>query len=362
MPKKVKRKSNLSITKKRVMVAMSGGVDSSVAAALLKEAGDFEVIGVFMKLWSRSNINRRFWEPAEKRAQRIAQFLEIPLYTFNFEKEFKEKVIDCFLNRFREGATPNPCIVCNKEIKFGLLFEKGLHLRADFMATGHYVRIKEKKGVVSLLRGKDENKDQSYFLWNLSLAQLRNVMFPVGGYTKQEVRKLAKDFKLPIAEFPESQEICFVPQKITNFLEKHLKTKRGEVVDYQTKKIIGEHKGLWFYTIGQRKGIRLNRGPFYVVGKNLKKNQLIVSQNEKDLYKKEIILKNVNWLLKPRPKLPQKVRTKIRYRHKMALGVISQMPNRKYKLKFNKAQRAVTCGQSAVFYRRDRLLGGGIIC
>jgi len=344
---------------------MSGGIDSSVAAALLKEAGDFEVVGVFMRLWSggrsRGNIKKHFRRAAEKRARKIAQFLEIPFYAFNFEKEFKKKVVDCFLDRFREGVTPNPCIVCNKEIKFGLLFKKGLRFGADFMATGHYARIKEKKEGITLLRGKDRHKDQSYFLWNLSPAQLRNVMFPIGGYTKQEVKKLAKSFKLSVAEFPQSQEICFVPQKITNFLEKHLKIKRGKIVDYQTKKTIGEHKGLWFYTIGQRKGIRLAGGPFYVVGKDLKKNNLIVSRDEKDLYKKEIMLKSVNWLLGTKPRLPLKMKAKIRYRHKMALGVISQISDRKYKLKFNKAQRAVTPGQSAVFYRRDQLLGGGII-
>lgn len=370
MPQKIKRKSNLLTPKshslKRVVVAMSGGVDSSVAAALLKESGDFQVIGVFMKLWSeektRGNIKSSSSTAAEKRAKKIAKFLKIPFYTFNFEKEFKKKVVDCFLNEFEEGVTPNPCIICNKEIKFKLLFEKGFQLEADFMATGHYVRIREKEGKISLVRGKDKNKDQSYFLWKLSQEQLKNVMFPVGGYTKPEVRKLAKDLKLPIASFPQSQEICFVPEKINHFLEKYLKTKPGKIVEHQAGRKIGQHKGLWFYTIGQRKGIRLPKGPFYVVGKDLKRNNLVVSKDENDLYKKEIMLKSINWLSSTKPRFPLKVKTKVRYRHKMALSVISQRKKGRYKLQFKKAQRAITPGQSAVFYKRDQLLGGGIIC
>lgn len=342
-------------TNKKVAVAMSGGIDSSVAAALLKRDG-FLPVGVFLKLWPSFN---------EKRARQVAEKIGIPFYIFNFEKEFKKKVVDYFLKESKAGLTPNPCVVCNKEIKFGLLFKKALSLKTDCLATGHYVRKKGNK----LLKAKDKGKDQSYFLWKLNQKTLGKTLFPVGDYTKEEVRRLAKKFKLPLLNIPESQEICFVQTSIRDFLNRHLKPKPGKIIDSEGK-VVGEHKGLWFYTIGQRRGLKLpSAKPFYVLDKEVKKNILIVTQNEKELYKKELIVKEVNWISTKPQKFPLKVKAKIRYRHKSAPAVLSyQLKNKSYKLIFNKAQRAITPGQSVVFYlpcrqagQGEELLGGGIM-
>ena len=355
------------LKRQKIVVAMSGGVDSSVAAALLKEAGDFEVIGVFMKFWLAPDKNglearwNRCCSPeAEKRARSVASKLGIPFYVLNFENEFKKKIVDYFLKGYKKGITPNPCVVCNKEIKFGLLLEKAHQLGAKFIATGHYARLEGGETGVKLIKSKDKNKDQSYFLWKLNQQQLKHVLFPVGGYTKTEVKKMAKKFKLPLSGVLESQEICFVRTRTNDFLRQYLKRKPGKIVNTKGK-IIGEHQGLWFYTIGQRRGIKLAQGPFYVVDKNSKKNLLIVSKDEKDLYKKEVILKKVNWLSGRAPKLPIKIRAKIRHRHKPAEALIYKIQDAKYKLQFKKGQRAVTPGQSVVFYKRNQVLGGGLI-
>ena len=356
---------------KKVVVAMSGGVDSSVAAALLKRAG-VDVIGVFMKFWSESKkgelagFNRCCSLEAEKRARKVAKILKIPFYVFNFEKEFKKKIVDCFLKEYRAGRTPNPCVVCNKEIKFGLLLEKALRLNADFVATGHYAKIKKienrkQKIEYRLLKGRDKNKDQSYFLWQLNQKQLKHVLFPVGDFNKVQVRKLAKKFKLPAFEVPESMEICFVQITINDFLKKYLKEKVGNIVDKKGR-ILSRHQGLWFYTIGQRKGIGLAGGPYYVLDKDFKKNLLIVTKTRKDLYKKELMVKNVNWVLGKSPKLPLKIKAKIRYRHKPVSATIYKIQDTKYKILFDNPQPAITPGQSVVFYRGQELLGGGIIC
>jgi len=355
----------------RVICAMSGGVDSSVAAALLKKAG-YYIIGVFLKL-------NNFSSEAEKRARKSAKILKIPFFVFNFEKEFKKRIVDYFLDGYKKGITPNPCTVCNKEIKFGLLLERALKLDADFVATGHYARKKKlenrkQKTEYRLLKAKDKNKDQSYFLWMLSQKQLKRILFPVGDYARQEVEKLARKFKLPFANVKKSMEICFVPTTIDYFLKKYLKPKPGIIMTKDGKKI-GEHEGLPFYTIGQRKGIKLPGGPFYVLNKNLKKNQLFVSKDKNDLYKKELFVKNVNWIhpVKSPPRSRGgvahgefnrvKVKAKIRYRSAMAPATITKYPNSKlYILKFNKPQRAITPGQSVVLYRGEVLLGGGIIC
>jgi len=373
---------------------MSGGVDSSVATALLKEAG-FDVIGVFMKFWMAPEKdglvgvwNRCCSPEAEARARKVAEILKIPFYVFNFEKEFKEKIVNYFLDGYKKGITPNPCVVCNKEIKFGLLLEKVLALDCDSVATGHYARVKNSLNFtivknsekVRLFRGKDKLKDQSYFLWMLNQEQLRRILFPIGDYTKVEVRAMAKKFKLPLLSIPESMEICFIQTTINDFLKRYLKEKPGKIVCLtgnvkRKKKVVGKHQGLAFYTIGQRKGIGLPEGPYYVLDKDLKKNLLIVTKNEKDLFKKELVAKNVNWISGKEPKLPLKVKAKIRYRHQPALAKIAKNPEGKpsasygaglkpktYHLKFEKPQRAITPGQSVVFYQNDELLGGGIIC
>lgn len=336
---------------KKAIVAMSGGIDSSVSAALLQRAG-FDVIGVFMKFWAdgpKSVVNRCCTLESEKKARLVAEKLDIPFYVFNFEKEFKKKVVDYFLAEYRAGRTPNPCVVCNKEIKFGLLFKKILSLNADYIATGHYARLRQEK----LYKGKDKNKDQSYFLWKLNQKILKKTLFPVGDYTKTEVRKLAKKFKLPVLNIPESQEVCFIQTTTADFLKKHLKSKPGNIINTKGM-VIGKHNGLWFYTVGQRKGIRLPGGPYYVLDKDTKKNALIVSKNEKSLYKKELRFKEANWI--KGAKLPLRVNVQIRYRHKASLATV-----KKNKVIFDKPQRAITLGQSVVFYKGRELLGGGII-
>jgi len=345
----------MATEKIKIKCAVSGGVDSAVAAALLKEVGDFEVEGVFMELWHGSD-----FELAKKRAKNVCQELGIPFSVLNFQTEFKKKIVDCFLEELKKGFTPNPCVLCNKKIKFGLLWEKAGKLSADMVATGHYARIREKGGLLKLIRGKDEEKDQSYFLWKLNQKQLRRVLFPVGGYTKREVKKMAKYFGLPAIDSPESQEICFVRDTTRDFLKKHLKTKPGKIVNTEGK-IIGEHEGLWFYTIGQRKGIELSGGPHFVVDKKTKENFLVVTKDRKDLYGKELMLKDVNWISGIEPELPMGVKAKIRYRHSAAEAILSKQKGEKYLLEFKKPQFAVTSGQSAVFYKRDEVLGGGII-
>ncbi|MFH1657263.1 MAG: tRNA 2-thiouridine(34) synthase MnmA [bacterium] len=350
---------------KRVVIAMSGGVDSSVSAALLQKAG-FEVVGVFMKFWSENSKddsgNRCCSSESESRARQVAATLGIPFYVFNFAEEFKEKIVDYFLKEYEGGRTPNPCVVCNKEIKFGLLLEKSLAMDADFIATGHYVKTKiTKTGRVKILKAADSQKDQSYFLWQLSQEQLKHVLFPVGDYTKTKVRNLAKKFKLPFYGVSESQEVCFIQTTLVDFLSRHLKTEPGQIL--QNGKEIGRHKGLPFYTIGQRKGIGLSGGPFYVVEKDFKKNALIVSSStdDKKLYSQGLIAENLNWIAGEMPKLPLRMMAQVRYRHRATSAAITKK-GKKVKVVFAKPQRAITSGQSVVFYKGKELLGGGIIC
>jgi len=392
---------------------MSGGVDSSVAAALLKRAG-FDVIGIMMKFWkdtkgtAQSSSNRCCSFESEQLARAVAKKINIPFYVLNVEKEFKKKVVDYFLKEYKKGNTPNPCVACNKEIKFGFLIKKALSLGADFVATGHYARASLLRSATNrrsptdcrsainffpsagkpplscgtsgpgttksllprsfqiLLKGRDKEKDQSYFLWQLSQAQLSHVLFPVGKYTKPEVRKLAKKFKLPTAETPESQEVCFVADTTNNFLKKYLKTKPGLVIEQAqngANKVIGQHNGLWFYTIGQRRGLELQQGPWFVVNKDFKKNVLVVSKNKKDLLKKELIVKNVNWTCPPKfcGAKPGRVKVKIRYRSKEASADVFMLGNKRARVVFDHSQKAITPGQSAVFYVGEELIGGGVI-
>ncbi len=320
---------------KKVIIAMSGGIDSSVAAALLKKQ-EFEVIGVFMKLLEAG---RCCTLESEMRARLVAQKLDIPFYVLNFEKEFKRSVVNYALDQEKLGLTPNPCVVCNKEIKFGLLFDKALSLDADYIATGHYVKVEDSL----LLKGKDKNKDQSYFLWGLDKKVLDRVIFPVGNYTKPEIVKMAKKFNLPVLDIAESQDVCFNLE--------HSK-KEGEIIDDQGR-VVGRHQGIWFYTIGQRKGIGLSGGPYYVIDKDSQKNRLIVSKDEKKLNQKELSFKSSNFFVDPEDKV---YNIKIRYRTKEEKGRIKGS-----KVIFNNPQRAITPGQSVVFYDDNKLIGGGII-
>ena len=333
---------------------MSGGVDSSVMAYLLKKEGKFEVSGAFMRLSS----GKKSVE-AEMKARNIAKKLDVSFYAFDFRKEFKEEVIKYFVESFKKGITPNPCVVCNKKIKFGLFLKKAKKLGLDYIATGHYASVKNKNNILEVLRGKDENKDQSYFLWKLNQEQLKSILLPLGDFKKEEVKKTAKQINLSAIISKESQDLCFIEKTIGDFLKEKLENKPGKIIDLDGN-VIGEHNGLWFYTIGQRKGISLSGGPFYVLERNLRKNYLVVTKNEKDLQKKEIELKDINWISGKEPVLPIKIKVQIRYGSQAFFAILSK--NDKYLLTFKVKQKAVSSGQSAVFYEGRKLLGGGIIC
>jgi len=327
---------------KKVLVAMSGGVDSSTAALMLKKQG-YEVAGVFFRM------HKNYQEP-EKKAKMLAKQTGIPLHIIDVSKDFRKKIIKYFLDGCKKGLTPNPCVVCNREIKFNFLFAKLKEFKYDYIATGHYAINKKSR----IFEAKDKTKDQSYFLWKLNQKMLNKILFPNGDFTKKEIQLIAKKQGLSSWDAAESQDICFRVK---------FNKKPGQIRDTKGN-IIGKHEGLWFYTIGQRKGIGLAGGPYHVIGKNIKNNILIVSKEEKDLLKKEVRFEDFNWLSNKKPKFPLKVRAKIRYRHESASGMIK---NKRYFV-FDKPQRAVTPGQSIVFYlpagrqvRAKEMLGGGII-
>lgn len=343
---------------------MSGGIDSGVACFLLKENG-YEVIGVFLDLIDTKELARE-----RIRAEKICKKLNVPFMVLDVKKGFQEKIIDNFIKEIKHGRTPNPCVICNKEIKIDLLLKKlkGLKIDFDFVATGHYAYSQQKpqNREYELSKAKDKEKDQSYFLWMLKQKELKKILFPLGGYTKQEIKKIAE--KIGISRFTkqESQDICFVGEDVNKFLKKYIKLKPGKIIN-QKGENIGEHQGLYFYTIGQRKSIGLSGGPYYVLDKDIRKNVLIVSKNEKDLDKKELLIKSVNWISGKAPKMPLRIKAKIRYHHEPAFGVLTRQralaraKNKNYKLVFDRSQRAITPGQSIVFYDSANLLGGGII-
>ena len=348
---------------KKVIIAMSGGVDSSVSAALLKKAG-FTVIGMFIKCWDASDpLGHACTSTDDERMARLAAAkIGIPFYSLNLVKEYKERVVEYLLDGYKKGITPNPDAMCNKEIKFGLLYEKAISLGFDFVATGHYTQIRNGGSSVKIFCGKDPQKDQSYFLHKVVPERFKKIIFPVGKYRKVKVRKIAKAFDLPNAERKDSQGICFIGKvKLADFLKNYIQEKPGKIVT-RDGEVIGKHQGVHFYTIGQRKGIKLPGGPFYVVDKNIKENLLIVSRDEKDLCKKELVAENVNWLSGTEPKFPLKIEARIRYRQKLApVAITKHLGAKTYNLTFDSFQRAIAPGQSVVFYQGKELLGGGII-
>jgi len=355
--------------KKRIIVAMSGGVDSSVAAALLKKQG-YDVIGIFMKLWTedRSGLSTTLEvkeniccsAEAATTARAVADKLKIPFYVVNFQDEFKKSVVDYYINEYEQGRTPNPCVICNRDIKGELLMKKVLDLEADFLATGHYARIDSKNRKYHLLESKDKNKDQTYFLWQLTQKHLSKLLFPVGEYSKSEIRRLAAKWHLPTAERKESQGICFIPDRnISRFLRRYAKKmlKPGPIIDTEDKKI-GIHSGLIDYTIGQRERLGLG-GPKanFVVKLESSINTLVVG-DEKDLYSKTLFADSLNWIVTPPRK--KTIGGKIRYGHRIEKCKIKNLSN-KIKIEFVKPQRAITPGQSIVFYQREEIVGGGVI-
>ena len=360
---------------KRVYVALSGGVDSSVAAALLKRAG-FAVTGVFFKPWSpRPNFSKKnlggqatgllacTWKEDRLSAVRAAAALGIPFKTWDLSKEYKKAVADYMINSYRHGLTPNPDVMCNKEIKFGVFLKRALKEGANFIATGHYARIRNNELGVKLLKGRDGNKDQSYFLWTLTQEQLKHCLFPVGNLTKPEVRKLARKFNLPNHARKDSQGVCFIGQlDMEQFLQNYIAPRAGKIVD-QSGEVVGEHNGAAYYTIGQRHGldIKNGQGPYFVHNKNLKTNKIFVTNSPKavELFKGSALVKNISWVKKTAP-VGNGLSAVIRYRSQpIPAKLIKQGSG--LLIKFKKPARAVTPGQSLVIYRGQELLGGGVI-
>jgi tRNA-specific 2-thiouridylase len=342
---------------KRVFVGLSGGVDSSVAALLLKQQG-YEVVGVYMKNWSQDLPGMKCpWAEDYQDAKRIAVQLGIEFKVYDFEKEYRHKVVGYMIREYKNGRTPNPDIMCNQEVKFKLFLEAALEDGADYIATGHYAKVEDGK----LMCSKDENKDQTYFLYSISKNALSKVLFPLGDLTKKEVREIARKHKLVSAGRKESMGICFVGQVgIKDFLSQYLTQRPGKIID-QKGQLVGEHEGAAFYTIGQRHGLCVGGGlPFYVTGKDIDKNEVYVTTDLQDanLWSNQIKLTNTHWLDKPIGKLS------VRTRHRAKLVPVKKL-NRSSNLtagvELEEEVRALTPGQSAVIYSGDRVLGGGIV-
>lgn len=343
----------------KVFVGLSGGVDSSVTAALLKQQG-CDVTGVYMKNWSQDLPGFPCpWKEDYQDAKRVAVQLDIPFLLFDFEKEYRHKVVDYMIEGFQKGITPNPDIMCNQEIKFKLFLDAALEKGADMIATGHYARTDNGK----LMAAKDANKDQTYFLYRVTEDALKRTLFPLGGYTKPEVRELAKKFGLVTASKKESMGICFVGKVgIKEFLQQYVKTKTGKIVD-QKGETIGQHDGAIFYTIGQRHGLDVGGGlPYYVTGKDMKKNEVYVTNNIDDekLWRKEFSLASLHWINKP-PENGQKLSVRTRHRAPLEACTIS-LTGKTATIKLDGQLRALTPGQSAVLYDGNQVLGGGVIC
>ena len=381
------------LKKKKVFVGMSGGVDSSVAALILKNKG-YDVVGVFMRCYdSKDGCSKR----DSRDAAAVAQKLKIPFYVWDFRKQYEKKVIKYMIDGYKKGLTPNPDVMCNKEIKFGLFLERALKLGADYVATGHYVRLKIANyklqnssknnlqscntAILQLSQAKDKNKDQSYFLWTLTQKQLIHCLFPIGDYLKPQVRKIAKAAGLITADKKDSQGVCFLGKiKIKDFLKKYIPKKKGKILDFEGN-IIGEHSGVQFYTIGQRHisakiqfpsanrrtKSQKDRQPYYVAKKNKKTNTLVIVEGSENsaLYKKEVELINVNFsseklkVKNKKSKIP--VMARVRYRQPLFHASLT-IDKSSFKLVFTKPVKFVAPGQSAVLYnKKGALLGGGVI-
>jgi tRNA-specific 2-thiouridylase len=352
-------------------VAMSGGVDSSVAAALLKDEGH-KVIGMTMNLFSlpreicaSENLRSCCGWKAQEDAHRVAVALGIPHFVADFRRPFERKVIDDFVREYRNGRTPNPCIRCNQFIKFTLLYERARRLGAELIATGHYARAEKDRGSGRWLlkKGVDSVKDQSYFLYPLTQVELGRTLFPVGRYTKGEIRRLAGRYELPVAQKPESQEICFVPNNdYAAFLRERVPEafRPGPILDLRGR-LIGEHRGIISYTLGQRRRMGISAPhPLYVVAIDPHRNVIIAGKAE-DLLKRRLIVSDLNWISIERLKRRRTIRAKIRYKHDEAEATISPEGSGAVLLEFERPQRAATPGQAAVFYEGDLVVGGGTI-
>jgi tRNA-specific 2-thiouridylase len=350
---------------RRVVVGMSGGVDSSVAAALLKEEG-YDVMGVMLSLWSDTGVQNRCCAPdAQQEARRIARLLEIPFYVMDAREAFFRQVVQPFIQVYTQGNTPNPCLNCNRYIRWTFLLERAKTLGACWIATGHYARIeKNPQGRYQLLTSLDRAKDQSYFLHVLDQKQLSHTLLPLAQRTKAEVRQLAAKFDLPVADRPDSQDLCFVGQgNYRDFLRKASPSlvTAGPILDLDGK-LLGQHSGLADYTIGQRKGLGISSPePFYVVDKQVDSNTLIVSHKE-DLGKSDFRVTQINWIAGEGPSGPVEVEVKIRYQSRRVKAVVRPDGLDQARIHLQLPQPDITPGQAAVFYQGELCLGGGIIC
>ncbi|HEX5447692.1 MAG TPA: tRNA 2-thiouridine(34) synthase MnmA [Candidatus Saccharimonadales bacterium] len=344
---------------KKVYVGLSGGVDSSVSAVLLKKQG-YEVVGVYMKNWSKDLPGMPCpWKDDYLDAKRVAVQLGIDFKMYDFQKQYHRKVVDYMLDEFKAGRTPNPDVMCNQEIKFKLFLDTALNDGADLIATGHYARIKNSR----LLTAKDDNKDQTYFLYRISSEALQKTLFPLGGYTKPQVRELARKFGLVTADKKDSMGICFVGKVgIKEFLKQYVDEKPGPIIN-QNGEEIGQHDGAIFYTIGQRHGLEVGGGlPFYVTGKNIKKNEVYVTTDLQDdgLWSQEVRLADAHWI-DGQPQKGQKLAVRLRHRAKLVPVKLLNKSSNFWKAELGEDVRALTPGQSAVFYSGTECLGGGVV-
>jgi tRNA-specific 2-thiouridylase len=349
---------------KKIICAMSGGVDSAVAATLLKEEG-YDVVGVMMTLWSDPcTENLCCTSESMDLAKSAADILSIPFHVIDVKDIFYDKVVKYFIESYKNGETPNPCIACNRHVRWNSLFKFADQIGAEFVGSGHYARIrKTKSGSFQLLRGVDEGKDQSYVLYRLTQEQLSRTVFPIGRYLKSEVRTIAKKYDLPMAERSDSQDLCFVGKEgYRDFLMRysagaaksgHIKSTQGE--------ILGEHQGLAFYTIGQRKGLGISASkPVYVLSKSVEDNTIIVGTKD-ELGRDELTAKDVNWVSGSIPEKPFKAEAKIRYKTSDVPGIVSLLDKSRLHIKFDKSLPDITPGQSVVIYQDEVCIGGGII-
>lgn len=356
--------------KKKVVVGMSGGVDSSVAAYLLKEEG-YQVIGVTMQIWQDQPQESAAEEggccglSAVDDARRVAQYLEIPYYVMNFKEEFRKNVIDYFVQEYLHGRTPNPCIACNRYVKWEALLHRALSIGADYIATGHYAQVvRLPEGRWTLKVSATAAKDQTYALYNLTQEQLAHTLMPVGRYTKEQIRKIAEDIGLPVASKPDSQEICFIPDHdYASFIEQYSgkAVPQGNFVDTEGR-VLGQHKGITHYTIGQRRGLGLALGRrIFVKEIRPETNEVVIGEGE-DVFADSLVCGEVNWMgAEPLKEGEMEVLAKIRYSHKGAPCILRPAGEGKISCTFKEPVRAVTPGQAVVFYRNDLVLGGGTI-